>query len=221
MFLKYAIVFCLLFNSGSLYSFEESIDYLKISTIAANTLPILGFAAILIKSDFVNHRHETPLILNGREIGVGYLTKRDAEHLGTSLLGLWCSFAHINLYKEHVKQRRPAFGRERKVFVLPDIVDPREFNSGALYNSFPSSHATAMFFGASTIHKEFGFKVASPFYLVSAICSGMRVYRDRHYIHDVIAGAMLGSKLALSRDFVNFIPTLMNNDGAVTVNFKY
>jgi hypothetical protein len=59
-------------------------------------------------------------------------------------------------------------------------------------HSFPSGHATAAFTGAEFIRKEYGWGFAAPAYLAAGFVAWSRVESDRHYTHDVLAGAAIG-----------------------------
>ena len=73
-------------------------------------------------------------------------------------------------------------------------VDRQRPDSRAM-NSFPSGHTATVFMGAELIRMEY--RDASPWYGISAytIASGvafMRLYNNRHWLSDVLAGAGLG-----------------------------
>jgi membrane-associated phospholipid phosphatase len=67
---------------------------------------------------------------------------------------------------------------------------------GSDNRSFPSGHTTMAFSGALMLHKEFG--KTSPWisvagYGIATFVGIDRVLRDRHYWHDVVAGAAIGT----------------------------
>lgn len=64
---------------------------------------------------------------------------------------------------------------------------------GSNNSSFPSGHTSASFQGATFIHKRYGFSYAVPAYIGAAFVGYSRVYADKHYTHDVVAGALIGS----------------------------
>src|SRR4030095_7931546 len=58
--------------------------------------------------------------------------------------------------------------------------------------SFPSGHTSSSFAAAATLHKRFGWEVGVPAHLVAAFVGVARVKADKHFVHDVIAGAAIG-----------------------------
>jgi membrane-associated phospholipid phosphatase len=73
---------------------------------------------------------------------------------------------------------------------------------GSAYNSFPSGHTTTAFAAAEFLRQEY--KDLSPWYgiagyAVAATTGALRVYNNRHWVSDVVAGAgfgILSTKLA-------------------------
>jgi len=59
--------------------------------------------------------------------------------------------------------------------------------------SFPSGHTSAAFQGASFIHYRYGLKKAILPYMMASFVAYSRVYSKQHYIHDVAAGALIGT----------------------------
>lgn len=74
--------------------------------------------------------------------------------------------------------------------VLKYTVNETRPNGGA--RSFPSGHAAAAFTGAEFIRKEYGWQWAAPAYLAAGFVAWSRVEADKHYTHDVLAGAAVG-----------------------------
>jgi hypothetical protein len=72
------------------------------------------------------------------------------------------------------------------------VVDKRRPN-GRSSNSFPSGHSSAAFAGASFIQRRYGWLYAIPAYAGAGYVAYSRVYADKHYVEDVIAGAVIGT----------------------------
>lgn len=60
-------------------------------------------------------------------------------------------------------------------------------------HSFPSFHTSSAFQGASFIHKRYGWKYSIPSYIGAAFVGYSRVAADKHYVEDVVAGAVIGA----------------------------
>ncbi len=69
------------------------------------------------------------------------------------------------------------------------IKEPRPDRSDK--NSFPSGHTASAVSGASFIHKRYGIKKAILPYLMAAFTGYSRIRAEKHYFHDVVAGAAI------------------------------
>lgn len=66
---------------------------------------------------------------------------------------------------------------------------------GAAFNSFPSGHTFISFTGAEILRREYGEEypwIAVAGYTVAIVVGAMRVWNNRHWAGDVLAGAGLG-----------------------------
>lgn len=59
-------------------------------------------------------------------------------------------------------------------------------------NSFPSGHTATVFMGAELIRQEYGIGISIGAYAVATSVAFLRIYNDRHWLNDVIAGAGIG-----------------------------
>ncbi len=92
--------------------------------------------------------------------------------------------------------------------------------------SFPSGHTSQSFAAAATLHKRYGWEVGVPAHLVATFVGVARVKADKHYVHDVIAGAVIGEAagwLLTSRknDKVQWVPWGDAHGGGVTVAMRF
>lgn len=63
---------------------------------------------------------------------------------------------------------------------------------GSDYNSFPSGHAARAFLGAELMRREYGPWWGLGAYTVATGTAFMRIWNDRHWTSDVLAGAAVG-----------------------------
>ncbi|PID94742.1 MAG: phosphatase PAP2 family protein [Bacteroidales bacterium] len=66
---------------------------------------------------------------------------------------------------------------------------------GSTYNSFPSGHTSAAFTGAELVWQEYkdqNFWIGISGYAIATLTGALRVYNNRHWCSDVMAGAGVG-----------------------------
>ncbi|MES2803824.1 MAG: phosphatase PAP2 family protein [Bdellovibrionota bacterium] len=64
--------------------------------------------------------------------------------------------------------------------------------------SFPSAHATRAFAFAATVNELHGSSWGIPAYIMSTGVAYSRMNDNRHYVHDVLAGAAIGASYGIS-----------------------
>ena len=60
-------------------------------------------------------------------------------------------------------------------------------------HSFPSGHAASAFAGAAYLQRRYGWQYGVPAYAIGALVGYARVHNDKHYWHDILASAVIGS----------------------------
>ncbi|MBQ9667276.1 MAG: phosphatase PAP2 family protein [Prevotella sp.] len=88
---------------------------------------------------------------------------------------------------------------------LKHVVDERRPDHSD-HRAFPSGHATMAFAGAAALRHEYGH--LSPWvsiggYALATLTAADRVRRDRHYVHDVLAGAAIGTAATELTYYIN------------------
>lgn len=91
-------------------------------------------------------------------------------------------------------------------------------DSGAR-NSFPSGHTATAFMGAEFLYREY--RDVSPWigyagYAVAACTGYLRIYNNRHYFNDVLAGACLG--IVSTKWHIGFIRKSSGNQAVIRQN---
>ena len=72
------------------------------------------------------------------------------------------------------------------------VVTHKRRPNGSCCLSFPSGHTSAAFMGAAFIDRRYGWQYSLPAYLGAAYVGYSRIYADKHYGIDVVAGAAIG-----------------------------
>ena len=100
----------------------------------------------------------------------------------------------------------------------------RERPDNSNNHSFPSSHTSLRFSGATFIQKRYGYKYGIPSYIAATFVGYSRIAAKKHYTSDVIVGAALGiliSELFTSKyKNLNITPNYTKNNFYVTFNYK-
>lgn len=127
----------------------------------------------LLSADDKLERFSDYLLYANASSGFAYsLYKSDVE--GGKELFLAHSLNTVATYslKYGVKERRP---------------------DGSNTRSFPSGHTSVSFANATYLHMRYGFKTSLLAYFSAIVIAYTRVESDKHYFHDVVAGAIVGS----------------------------
>ncbi len=138
--------------------------------------------------------------------GHGKLTFDDYLQYSPALF-MWGlnAFGNIEPYHKFKQQTTILFLASMTSLALvqgtKNFVKRRRPDTGAA-NSFPSGHTATAFLCAEMLHREYGHHstwISVAGYSVAALTGFMRVYNERHYIGDIVAGAgfgMLSARLA-------------------------
>jgi membrane-associated phospholipid phosphatase len=91
---------------------------------------------------------------------------------------------------------------------------------------FPSGHTSSSFAAAATLHKRHGWEVGVPAHIVATFVGVARVKADKHFVHDVIAGAAIGEAagwLLTSRknDKIQWLPWGNSHGGGIAVAMRF
>lgn len=101
--------------------------------------------------------------------------------------------AMVNGLKYTVVSPRPGIYDEVYLANNPNDLTPQ--NSPKAFNSFPSGHTATAFMGAELVRLEYGEDspwIAVAAYAVASGTSIMRVWNEKHWFTDVLAGAGMG-----------------------------
>lgn len=169
---------------------------LRLTSVVIPTV-VVGFCALSAKNEWLNRQKEniqgTITRRSGEQIKVdNYLQYSQIVSVyGLNLIGL--------KGKHSFKDRTIILAMSYATMGL--IVNSMKYSfrerrpDGSTNNSFPSGHTATAFMGAEFLYKEY--KDVSPWigytgYAIAATTGYLRIYNNRHYLNDVIAGACIG-----------------------------
>ena len=92
--------------------------------------------------------------------------------------------------------------------------------------SFPSGHTSVSFAAAASLEKRYGWEAGLPALLVASFVGVARVRADKHYVHDVIAGAVIGGVSGLlitgrHDDRVQLTPWSAHGGGGLDLTLQF
>jgi membrane-associated phospholipid phosphatase len=110
-------------------------------------------------------------------------------------------------------------------YALKELVHERR-PDGSDDRSFPSGHTSVSFAAAATLEKRYGWKSGLPAVAVASFVGLARVEADKHYVHDVLAGAAIGSVsgfLLTGRydDRVQLVPWAARHGGGFDMAWRF
>jgi len=110
-------------------------------------------------------------------------------------------------------------------FVLKELIHERR-PDGSDDRSFPSGHTSVSFAAAANLEKRYGWHAGLPAFLVASFVGLARVEASKHYVHDVLAGAAIGTlsgALLTSRrdDTVRLTPWSAQGGGGVNLAMRF
>jgi membrane-associated phospholipid phosphatase len=127
----------------------------------------------------------------GARAGDGFETYGDVMRYGipAAALGITAWKRDADGAKQFAATAVPTFAL---TYGLKAAVD-EERPDGSDDDSFPSGHAAWAFFGASYLHYRYGWQYGLPSYALAALVAASRVEADKHFVHDVLASAVIAN----------------------------
>lgn len=74
---------------------------------------------------------------------------------------------------------------------------PETRPDGSNRHSFPSGHTSMSFAAAASLQQRYGWKAGAPATLLAGFTGLARIKAEKHYVHDVVVGAMIGEAAGL------------------------
>ena len=123
------------------------------------------------------------------------------------------TFAQLQLMGEAV------FTTATITSILKDITN-RERPNDRSYKSFPSGHTSGSFALAACLSEIYGNRIGFLAYLMAAFTGSTRINDNKHYLSDVVAGAIIGT--VIGRGFSRqYRLELSNSNDRHTMKFSY
>lgn len=174
-------------SAGNDYAFKPKQLILPASLIAVGAFGVYNGWANLVKDDvkeeMADMRKDDYFHIDdyiqylpvATHLGLGKLGVRAKHSFGERIAVAATSYlvmaAMVNGIKYTVREKRP---------------------DSSTFNSFPSGHTATAFTGAELVRIEYGNAYGAGAYAIACSVAFLRLYNDRHWLNDVIAGAGIG-----------------------------
>lgn len=120
----------------------------------------------------------------------------NAAYVVGMLFDAWISGSSKSLQRADVMFKASAYAGLTAV-VLKDVAkEPRPY-SGSDRTSFPSGHATTAFAFAGAVAEMHGWAWGAPAYVFATYVAFSRINDNKHFLHDVVAGATIGASYGI------------------------
>ena len=155
-----------------------------------------SFAELTISEAGDYTQFNVPIYALGMTVG-----KNDEEGAGQFLYAFLATQATVHGMKWLIDAERP---------------------DGSDCKSFPSGHAACAFSGATFIHKRYGIEKAIVPYIFASFTGYSRMHSNKHYFHDVAAGAMISAIFTwlFVSEYDNGMQISVDSD-SVTLSFRF
>ena len=153
-------------------------------------------------------------------------TKKAGDIIAIAIPALAYGSTHYMNDKEGRQQFYYSFATNLgTTYALKSIID-KERPDASGNDSFPSSHTSVAFQGASFIHKRYGLEYSIPAYIGAGFVGYSRVKADKHDVSDVLAGAALGiaSSMYLTKSYndqLYIAPSLSPDYYGLSVHYQF
>jgi len=151
-----------------------------------------------------------------------------ASDVGAAALGIWSvGVPAVSGDGRGALQAGMSVGATYAVTTGLKEIFPETRPDGSDNRSFPSGHTAASFAAAASIYERRGAGEGIPAFAIATFVGVARVKADKHYWHDVAAGAAIGTAagLLLTRPLADrrmaVVPWVGSAGGGATVDFAF
>ncbi|MBN2411244.1 phosphatase PAP2 family protein [candidate division KSB1 bacterium] len=116
-----------------------------------------------------------------------------------------------NDFNQYIKVYNEAFFVNMAFTYAFKTVVRRERPGKQNYRSFPSGHTSGSFVVAAVLYRLYGYQIGLPAYTMATITGLQRIHDDKHWLSDVLTGALLGTLIGNG-----FAELINNNDNKKT-----